>query len=308
MTLAAFTVGDNALALEQVGLALAHSDFELEQHRALAVRHWIDPRVATYTFAAILHALLCRPELCRLYVRESLELAERISHPNTTAFALLYAAASSQMLREPKQALEYASASLTLSQQHRLQLWLGWSALLKAWASTELSPTPQGLAALRHGLGMLQGSGVLTTPPYFLGLIAELHWKLGQLTEGLAAAQEGLRWAESTGEHANDAELHRLEAELLRRLGREEEAARSFAQALAVARQQGALLFELRATVGLARQLEEAGRGEEARERLAALCLRVSPERDCVDLAEARALLARLSSPARDAAWGPSLQ
>jgi predicted ATPase/serine/threonine protein kinase len=304
ITLAAFTVGDNALALEHVEQALLHSDFELEQHRVLAVRHWIDPRVATFSFASLLQAILCRPDLCRRYLREALELAERISHPNTSAFALLYAAASSQLLREPRQALEYASASLALSQQHRLQLWLGWSAMLKAWAGAALGARQGGLTAMRKGLAMLQGSGLLTTPPFFLGLIAQLHLELGQLAEGMAAVGEGLRWAESTGEHSNDAELYRVQAELLRRLGREEEAARSFALALADARQRQAHLFELRATVGLARQLQDAGRREEARQRLAALCWRLSPELDCVDLTEARELLARLSSPAEE--WGPS--
>ncbi len=306
ITLAAFTVGANALALEHVEQALAHSDFELEQHRALAVKHWVNPRVAAFSFASMVQAIQCRPELCRRYLRESLALAERIGHPNTSSFALVHAAVSSQLLREPRPTLEYASAALAIAQQHRLQLWLGWSAMLKAWAGAELGALQAGLAAMSKGLVMLQGSGVLTTPPYFLGLIAELHRKLGQLTEGLAAAREGLRWAEATGEHSNDAELHRLEAELLRRLGREEEAARSFVRALGLSRQRQAHLFELRATVGLARQLLDAGRWEEARQRLAVLCRRWSPDIECMDLWEARELLSRLSSPAHDEAWGPS--
>jgi predicted ATPase/serine/threonine protein kinase len=303
ITLASFTMGSNPVALEHVEQALASSDFGLEQHRALAVKHWVDPRVGALSFASLLHAVLCQPALCWRYLRESVELAARIGHPNTSTFSLLYAAAASQMLREPRQVMEYASASLTLSQQHRLKVWLGWSAMLKAWASAELGATSQGLAAMRQGLALLQGSGVLTTPPHFLRLMAQLHHQLGQLDEGLACIREGLKWAESTGEHSSNAELHRVRAELLRRLGREEEAAESFAQALAVSRQQSALLFELRAMVGLARQLQDGGRAEEARQQLAALCQRVSPEQECVDLTEARTLLARLSSPAQ---WEPA--
>jgi len=294
--LAGFTVGDSSLALAHVAPALANSDFELEQHRVLAVRHWINPRVATFSFASILEALRCRPDRSARDRREALALAERIAHPNTSAFALVYAAVSSQMLHDPQGVLDYASASLALSQRHGLQLWLGWCAMLRSWARAELMGLVQeGLAAMTQGIALLEGAGVLTTPPFFLGLIAELHRGLGHSEEGLAAAREGLRWAERSGEHSSDAELFREQAELSRQLGREEEASASFARALAVARQQRAPLFELRATVGLARQLQDAGRRTEAWQRLGALCRRFGPELDCTDLAEARELLARLA-------------
>ncbi|WP_170115453.1 protein kinase domain-containing protein [Melittangium boletus] len=296
IVLAGFTVGDSSLALEHVAPALANSDFDLEQHRTLAVRHWINPRVATFSFASILEALRCRPDRSAWYRREALALAERIAHPNTSAFALVYAAVSSQMLHDPRGVLDYASASLVLSQRHGLQLWLGWCAMLRSWAEAKLfGHVQQGLAAMTRGLALLEGSGVLTTPPFFLGLIAELHRALGQSEAGLAATREGLQWSERSGEHSADAELLREQAELSRQLGREEEASASFARALAVARHQRVPLFELRALVGLARQLQDAGRPEEARRRLDALCGRFGPELDCTDLAEARELLASLS-------------
>ena len=105
------------------------------------------------------------------------------------------------------------------------------------------------------------------------------------------AVHEALGEARETGERSFEAELHRLRGELLRASGREREAQDDFLRARAVAREQGALLFELRATVGLGRLLRDTGRPEAARRLLARVLGRFEADVDSVDLSEARALL-----------------
>ncbi|HYH96448.1 protein kinase domain-containing protein [Hyalangium sp.] len=305
LTLSALTQGDNPTALEHVEQALRSSDFSLEQHRALAVKHWINPRAASLAFAAVLHALSARPRQSLQCTQEAVKLAQELAHPHTSAFVLTYAGVSSQLLREHERVLEWANAGLALSREHRLQLWLVWSVLLRAWAIAEQGRVQEGLQTMCHGIEQVRSTGVRTTFPFFYGLRAEMHRKLGQLEAGLGAVRDGLEWATTTGEHSSDAELHRVRGELLRTLDREREAGESFATAIAIARQQHAWLFELRATVSLGRLLWELGRPEEARQRLAVMYARCEPGGHCVDLAEARALLARLSDASLGGAWEP---
>jgi tetratricopeptide (TPR) repeat protein len=106
----------------------------------------------------------------------------------------------------------------------------------------------------------------------------------------------GLATGTATGERNYEAELHRLHGELLRMEGREDEAKDAFLRALAIAREQGAALFELRATVGLGRLLCDLGRARAARRMLTRIYRQLQAGGECVDLQEARELLASLSS------------
>lgn len=305
ITLSAFTRGDNLLALEHVERALEGSDFTLEQHRALAVRHWINPRAAALAFDSVLQALFLRPTRSLRSTQESVKLAREVAHPHTLAFALTYAGVCAQLLREPQRALEWAEAGLALSREHRLQVWLVWSVLLRAWAIAQQGRVNEGLQILIQGIEQVKRTGVRTTFPFFLSLRAELHLKLGQLEAGLAAVREGLEWSDDTGEHSSDAELFRVRGELLRQRAQESAAGESFAAAIAVAREQHALLFELRATVSLARQLQDMGRAQEGAQRLAVLLENCEPGCICEDLLEAQSLLERLSATSLETARHP---
>jgi predicted negative regulator of RcsB-dependent stress response len=125
--------------------------------------------------------------------------------------------------------------------------------------------------------------------------------RLGQLREGLVAVDEALSEAREMGERNVEAELYRLRAEMLRTGGQEREARHDFSRAITVAREQEALLFELRATVSLGRQLRDTGQPEMAPRLLRGVLTRFEAGEDSVDLSEARTLLEALSS-----GWGDS--
>ena len=72
----------------------------------------------------------------------------------------------------------------------------------------------------------------------------------------------------------------------------------SLVQALDLARHQGALGYELRAAIGLARLWRRGGRSQEAHDMLASVYLRFTEGFDTRSLKMARALLAELN-PAR---------
>ena len=290
-----FTWGSLPTALEHIERALAHSDVSLEQQRVLAVKHWANPRASALAYAALIHSVLGNAAMARSYSEQALALARRIGDPYTTGYTLTHVALAATLRRESPQALRWAEDCIALSREHRLRLWLGWCALLRAVSLARLGQPREGLSLLSRSLAEWQDSGIQVSMPLNLGLRAELHLLLGQSLAGLGDVDEALRWLERTGERYAQAELLRYRGELLRPLGREEEALRCFLRARVIARRHHAGLFELRATVSLARQLLERGQPQAAERRLRRACVR--PSSTSVDLLEARELLARLSAP-----------
>ncbi len=223
--------------------------------------------------------------------REALELVQRSGEPFMVRMVMTYTALDCQTRREATAALHWADESLAISSERGPWLWPVWARVIRGWALAELGRPQEGLALLQRELDRWREHGMRGGRTYCLGMLAEVHLGLGQVREGLSAVHEALELARATGEHGNEAELYRLRGELLR-AGRQEGEARSdFLRALAIAREQGALLYELRASVSLGRLLRDTGHPETARRLLTRLLTRLDVGEDLVDLAEARALL-----------------
>jgi predicted ATPase len=184
---------------------------------------------------------------------------------HTRAYVLLYAAVSCQLRHDAQGTLTLAEECHALSSEHWFRLWRAWSALLRGWALAELGRPEEGLAWMREWLGKWRMSGLRAGMPHHLGLLAEVHLRLGQPHEALLAVHEGLKWGEAVGERFYEAELHRIGAEAQRALGQEEEAHAGFLQAVRIAREQGAGEYERHALLAMNAPSAEPGLGAEAR-------------------------------------------
>ncbi|HLL04860.1 MAG TPA: AAA family ATPase [Myxococcaceae bacterium] len=289
-----FCRGQLGAAQEEVEHALAYADFSLAEHQEQAVKHWVSPRVLSLAYSAIIYSVLGESDLAVRYTHETLELAERIGHPHTTAYALTHVALASQLRQDSAHALEWADKCIALSREHKFRLWLGWSRVARSWALAGLGRLQQGVDLLRRDLESWLESGIRLSMPLNFGILAEMHLKLGQVQAGLDAVRKGLGWAELTGEHYYGAELYRLQGELLRLRGEEAQAKRCFFRARAIASQRGARLFELRAVVSLCRQPRDSKRRQAAWRMLKRICDTFSPRLDSTDLRAARKCLAHL--------------
>ena len=132
-----------------------------------------------------------------------------------------------------------------------------------------------------------------------LTTLAETFGRQGHAEEGLDLVEKGLAAAEQTGlRRISEAELHRIKAELLmiKDVGNVAEAEQCLRTAVGVARRQSARLFELRATVVLARLMADQGRRDEARTILAEIYNWFTEGFDTADLKEAKSLLDELSA------------
>jgi len=127
--------------------------------------------------------------------------------------------------------------------------------------------------------------------PFFIALQTAACEMAGQIEEALTLLEEALQIAGRTGERWFAAELHRHKGRLLLCQGQSEAAEELYRKALSIAVEQEAKLWEMRATMSLARLWGEQGRRAEARELLAPVYGWFTEGFATPDLREAKALL-----------------
>jgi tetratricopeptide (TPR) repeat protein len=133
--------------------------------------------------------------------------------------------------------------------------------------------------------------GARTVESYYR--VQLLHARLQQraVDEGLACAEETLALCRDGLAQCHTGEVLRLKGELLRAGGRHDEGLALLREALAFSQGTGALGWELRAAVSLARALADAGARDGARGVLEPVYRRLEEGLDDGDALEARALL-----------------
>jgi predicted ATPase/DNA-binding winged helix-turn-helix (wHTH) protein len=128
--------------------------------------------------------------------------------------------------------------------------------------------------------------------PVFLAALATGQAAAGRTEEALAAIDEALAFSAHGGLIWFDTELMRVKAGIvLRDAEAKAEAESLLRRAMDLARRQGALAYELRATMDLAQLLLKRGEGEQARAMLAPVCARFTEGFGTADFVAARALL-----------------
>jgi predicted ATPase len=130
--------------------------------------------------------------------------------------------------------------------------------------------------------------------PHYIALLAGACELAGQIEEAVTLLDDGLQIAGRTRERWLEAELNRYKGELLLRQGRAETAEELYRKALNIAEEQAAKLWELRATMSLARLRRDQGRRAEARDLLAPVYGWFTEGFGTPDLKDAKALLDEL--------------
>ena len=132
----------------------------------------------------------------------------------------------------------------------------------------------------------------------FAFLISTASGRAGQIADGFPAVEEAIVRSELTEERWLIAELLRVKGEVHLSRGAPEAAAKAegcFRQALDWAAQQGALSWELRAAMSLARLWRDQARSKEAHQLLAPVYDRFTEGYSTADLRAARSLIEELS-------------
>jgi TOMM system kinase/cyclase fusion protein len=270
-----FHQGEFQLALDHVEQCLAL--YDPEQHGSHIYQFGQDPAVASEVYAALTLWQLGYPDQADKRMHKALSLAQKLAHPFSLAFALLFSTWFHQYRREPKLTHAQAEATITCCTEQGFSYWLVFASVIDGWAVAEEGQGEAGIAQMRESLTSYQATGAELNRQYFLAMLADACVRTGhRVEEGLAALAEAQNLVQTNGERNYEGELHRLKGELLLQssiLNREpeqlKEAETCLLEALAITRRSGAKSLELRASMSLSQFLLWKGKNDEARRVLA---------------------------------------
>jgi len=182
---------------------------------------------------------------------------------------------------------------LALAEEHGFVLRNTTRTVL-GWARAQLGRADEGSALIRQGLAGLAEVGTRLYVTDRLTRLAEAQALDGKLGDASNTIEEALQ--------ANPEELYfrpetlRIRGDLRLELGQAELAETDFREAITLAQKMSAKLWELRATMSLARLLAKQGRRDEARTMLAEIYNWFTEGFDTADLKDAKALLEELQA------------
>jgi predicted ATPase len=221
----------------------------------------VDQRVGAFVLLSRSLWLQGLPDQAVRAAQASVDEATEVGHANSMCVALADGASLIAILvGDVAETERFAGMLSEHAEHHALGVWRTYATALRGWILMRRDAAADGAALLRSALADLRGTPFDIRFQLYLVWLAETLGAAGQTGEALAAINEALERAERMEERWYFPELLRIRGELLVQDGAVEEASACFAQSLNEAREQGALSWELRTAMSLARlQLDQAG-------------------------------------------------
>jgi tetratricopeptide (TPR) repeat protein len=310
---AAIRTGDPAIvpvAQRAMGYTLQYAGNQREARHSLerALELNIDPRNQRYRLWFLYDQhVLARATLARsLWLQGFVDQAENVAQASlagaqatedklTLCFVLGLAVCPLALMTGDRAAAELSIAMLidTAARQSFTQYAMVGRGLA-GMLLIERREFEAGTALLTTTLEMGERTGWTADSPTYLGILAQGFAGLGQIGKALATVDQALATADRRAERWYVAELLRIKGELLI----QEATAQSVSagedclkEALDVAQEQGALFWELRAAISLARLRVRQDRQDDARQVLAPVYDQFTEAFETADLRAARAIL-----------------
>ena len=247
--------------------------------------------VATFGWASWNAWTLGRADTARERMGQMLAAANA-ENPYDVAFADTFAALLEVCMRGYEKAEASAARALELSQKYQFPYLVAVSQCILGQARAQLGRASEGVGLIRQGIaGMLEVGSRVSVSNLRL---AEAQERAGTLDDALETVEHALRT--TSEELVHRPETLKLRGELQLKQGHSEPAEADFREAIVLAQKMSARVWELRATMSLARLLAEQGRRDEARVMLADIYSWFTEGFDTRDLKDAKALLEELSA------------
>jgi tetratricopeptide (TPR) repeat protein len=226
--------------------------------------------------------------------REALAGAEKLSHAYVSGVTRLFCGYFCADCRYIQAVLDMAEVGISLSSEYGLSLILAQLMIQRGWALVHFGAVEEGFDEIGRGMAIHPAWG--SNRHLFRRLLPEVYLLAKRADDGLRAVSEGLRDLEGDRPQWDHAELYRLKGELLllQNVSGASDAENCFRGAIEIAQRQQAKSWELRATMSLARLLDQTGRRSEARTILAEIYNWFAEGFDTPDLIDAKALLEQL--------------
>ena len=163
-------LGDLAGGLQRLDTAIGL--FEAAAPRVTGARQGNDPRVACLTTSGFTLWLLGYPDRAVERMDAAIELARRLDHPYTSAYALHHSALLHLWRREPELVRDRAVRLLAIADEYDFRIWSAIGSCMLGAAQAALGSPEIGLAAIRDGLADYQG---IVTPPVFWPMLLFIY-------------------------------------------------------------------------------------------------------------------------------------
>ncbi len=259
----------------------------------LSFRLGQDPGVACLSYWALALWVLGYPDQAKRTTQKALTLAEELSHPFSSAYALSLACQVLQHRGEVDEVRKASETAIGISREQGFSVWIASPTIFRGWMRSQQGNAIEGAEEAHEGVHSIVDAGMQMRRPYYLALVAECYVLAGRFAEARSVLDQALAIVAKTDEHWS-------EAELLRQIGeieaREDSAAAEtrFQQALTIAQRQDAKSWELRSATSLAHLWHGQGKSDDARILLQPIYDWFTEGFDTPDLQHAKALLDEL--------------
>ena len=264
------------------------------QHSESA-RLCLDIRVSTHYFHARILWLQGLADQAMPAIALAIEEGRTIGHPLNLCSALGQAACPiSFHTGDLDAATRYGTMLIEHTKRHRIRLWQMWARCFLSLVAIKRGEAFEGLTTLRDEL---EKAGDARLLPRFLLILGELSARLGEVGEiadGLGNVNNTLARCKTLDHGLYLSDLLRIKGDLLLKDGTAGSIANAkgcFHEALQIARRQGALFWELRSALSLARLLVTEARPDAARKVLAPAYSKFTEGFNMADMIAARTLL-----------------
>lgn len=257
-----------------------------------------DLRMVTCAQLARVLALQGDIKKARQTAQASLEISERLQSPLSTLFALRYGVGSVAFFTgDFAKAERHIEQLVNLSIKFNILQFLKQGRYIQGMLKIKNREFATGTEMLRSGLeANMESGGWSIGYPESLGILAEGYAGQGDFAQASLTIEKAFNWSAEKGERWFDAELLRIKGTLMLQddRGSNEAAAEGhFLRAINVAKHHGALLWELRASLTLARLKIAQNHLADAQSILAPVYDQFSEGLDTPDLVSAKEIIDR---------------
>jgi predicted ATPase len=220
--------------------------------------------------------------------------AERLAHPPTLATSLATGSSVLWLFGDDATLHQRAGELVAVATDQGFLHCSAIGTIFRGWVTVRNGDLTEGISLLHSGCAAYRATGAELWMTHYIALLARACEMAGQIEESLTLLDDALQIVARTGERWFAAELNRQKGELLLRQGQPAAAEELYRKALSIAVEQEAKMWELRASVCIARLRRDQGRRTEAQTLLAPVYGWFTEGFDTPDLKEAKVLFDEL--------------
>jgi predicted ATPase len=290
-----------------IGISLHYCGDQLaaEVHLAHVLSHYaegwqvlgtkLDHATVTRATMARVHWLRGQPDLARRVTDQAMREAIAQDNPISILYVLVEAAIPLSFLSgDVAAARAYLATMLQLAADTGFRIWHVHGRCFQAMLAAVGGGPVAELHNFRDAIAELRETGFCAHVTMFLAALAEAQGAAGEIADAMRTVDSALDRCKRHEERWFTAELLRIRSAILALQAAGGQPAIPVRDAIDLARRQGALSWELRCAMTLARLSQGRGQVGAARELLAAVYGRFTEGFETADLKAARAMLAAL--------------